>query len=130
MNIFDHILPSSFSNEKCFWTKFLDKIKTHILYSITLSHCFFFNCTIYEMTWKIIVGPGRQQMTVWCMCIAYWVTKATNTHSQNMQYLLIFRCTNGYMTMPQCYIIYTNIACLVNFVLDYKTTPSFSEDEV
>jgi len=43
-----------------FQTKVLDKIKTHILCSITPPE----NHTIYEMIWKIIVGPGRQQMTV------------------------------------------------------------------
>jgi len=82
MNIFDHIPPSSFWNEKWFWTKVLDKIKTHFMFNNSLSLAVFFYCTIYEMMWKIIVGPGRQQMTVWCMCIAYWVTKATNTHSE------------------------------------------------
>ena len=32
--------------------------------------------------WKHIVEPYRLQMTIWCMRIALWVTKATNTHSK------------------------------------------------
>jgi len=30
---------------------------------------------------KNIVEPGRQQMAIWCMPIARWKPKATNTHS-------------------------------------------------
>ena len=29
--------------------------------------------------WKKIVGGGRPQMTIWCMHIACWIPKATNT---------------------------------------------------
>jgi len=31
--------------------------------------------------WKNIVELGRPQMTVWHMCIARWIPKATNIHS-------------------------------------------------
>ena len=31
---------------------------------------------------KNMVERGRQQMAIWCMCIACWIPKATNTHSQ------------------------------------------------
>jgi len=31
--------------------------------------------------WKNIVERGRPQMTIWHMRIAYWIPKATNTHS-------------------------------------------------
>jgi len=37
--------------------------------------------------WKYIVEPGRPHMTVWRMRNAYWITKATNTHSG---YVIIF----------------------------------------
>jgi len=40
------------------------------------------NRTVYETMWKNIVDPGRQQMTIWRMRIACWITKATKTHSQ------------------------------------------------
>jgi len=43
------------------------------------SKFFFFNCAIYEIMWKNIVEPDRPQMTIWCMHVASWITKATNT---------------------------------------------------
>jgi len=42
---------------------------------------FFFNLAIYEIMWKNMVQPGRPQMTIWCMRIACWIPKATDTHS-------------------------------------------------
>jgi hypothetical protein len=47
--------------------KLVNKIKTHVLYSITV---FFDNRTAYEITWKNNVEPGRTQMTIWHMRIA------------------------------------------------------------
>jgi len=47
--------------------KFVEKIKTHIKYSITF---FFENCALYETMWKNIVQPVRQQMTILCLCMA------------------------------------------------------------
>jgi len=35
----------------------------------------------YEIEWKNIADPDRPQMTVWCLCIACWIPKSTNTHS-------------------------------------------------
>jgi len=36
----------------------------------------------YETMWKEIVQPGRPQLTIWRMCIACWMPKATNAHSE------------------------------------------------
>jgi hypothetical protein len=58
-----------------FQTKLYRKSK-HILRSET----FFENGAVYEIMWKNIVERGRSQMAIWSMCIAYWITKATNTH--------------------------------------------------
>ena len=44
-----------------FETNFVEKIKTHILYSVT----FFENCVVYEIMWKKDVERGRTQMTIW-----------------------------------------------------------------
>ena len=68
--------------------KFAEKIKTHILSSIT----FFFleNVPFFEMMWKNTVERGRPQMTIWRMRIEYCMTKVahththTHTHTQNM----------------------------------------------
>ena len=32
--------------------------------------------------WKNVVEQGRPQVTIWCMRIACWIPKATNTHTQ------------------------------------------------
>jgi len=56
--------------------------------------------------WKNIIEPDRQQMTIWLMCIACWMPKATNTHSEYID-LLIFHCSSGCMNTLQCYIICT-----------------------
>jgi len=58
--------------------KLVDKIKTHILCSIT----FFENLTVYEIMWTIMVQPESQQMTFWLIRIACLIPKATNTHSE------------------------------------------------
>jgi hypothetical protein len=63
-----------------FQTEVEEKIKTHILYSITLF--FFENRAVYEIMLKIIVERGRPQMTIWRMRIAYWITKAIYTLSE------------------------------------------------
>jgi len=62
-----------------FHTKVVEKIKTHILCSVTF---FLENSTIYEVMWKNTVEWGSPPMTRWCMRIAFWITKSTNTHTQ------------------------------------------------
>jgi len=59
-----------------FQTEILEQIKTRILFS------FFENVAVYEMKWKNIVERGRPQMAVRGMRIAFWISKATNTHTQ------------------------------------------------
>jgi len=61
-----------------FQTNVVEKIKIHILYSIT----FLENYTVYENMWKSIEEPGRPQMTIWRMRIVCWIPKATNTLSE------------------------------------------------
>jgi len=48
--------------------KVLDKIKTHMLCSIT---CFTENLAIYEIMWKNIIEPNRQHMTIRGKTIAF-----------------------------------------------------------
>jgi len=60
------------------WTKVVDKVKTHILCSIT----FFKNRAVYEILWKNTVQQSRPQMTIWHMHIACWIPTATNTRSE------------------------------------------------
>jgi hypothetical protein len=62
-----------------FSDKFVEKIKTHILYSVT----FFFleNRDVYEIMWEIIVERGRPQIAIWRMHFANFTPTATNTYS-------------------------------------------------
>jgi hypothetical protein len=61
-----------------FHTKVVEKIKTHILCSETF---FPKKSDVYKTRWKNIIKRGRSQVTIWCMRIACWILKATNTHS-------------------------------------------------
>jgi len=60
-----------------FQIKVVEKIKTHILHSVT----FFRKSCLLLANVKNIIERGRPQMAVRCMCIACWIPKATNTHS-------------------------------------------------
>ena len=62
-----------------FQEKFVEKIKTHILCSITSPPP---KSYLYEIMWTIIVEQYGPQMTVWRMRIACWIPKATDTNSQ------------------------------------------------
>jgi len=61
-----------------FQTKFMQKIKTHILCSVTFPEY----RAVYEIMWKSIVQQSRSHMTVWRVRFACWITKATDTHSE------------------------------------------------
>ena len=43
---------------------------------------FFENLAAYEIIWKDVVESDRPQMIIWCMRIACWIVKATNTFSE------------------------------------------------
>jgi hypothetical protein len=61
-----------------FQTKLVVKIETHFLFSNFFSR----KSCLYEILWKNRVEPDRSQITVWRMCIACWLTLATDTHSE------------------------------------------------
>jgi len=42
---------------------------------------------VYETMWENLVEPEKPQRAIWPMCIACWITKATDTHSE---YVIIF----------------------------------------
>ena len=58
-----------------------------------------------------MVEPGRPQMTIWRMCIACWVPKATNTHSEYV--ILIAFPLQQLLHEGASVLSYTYIACLV-----------------
>jgi hypothetical protein len=72
-----------------FQTKVVEKIKMHFLCSIKFSE----NCDICEIMWK----RGRAGVTTddsirWWMCIACWITKATNTYCFSMATMVMETC--------------------------------------
>jgi hypothetical protein len=61
-------------------TKVVDKMKTHIF---VFTNFFFLNGAVYEKMWKD-VERSRPRMTIWRMRIACLITKATNTHAEDV----------------------------------------------
>ena len=97
-----------------FQTKVVEKIKTHILCAIT----FLESCTVYDIMWENNVEPGRPQVTVWRMRIAFWVPKAKkkNTHTI-CNTLLLLHYNNGCRNTPHCNVIRTlRILFICNYV--------------
>jgi len=63
---------------------------------------FFENPSVYEITWKKnIVEPNRPQMTI------YYDACYIQTHTQNIQYLLLSRCNDGGSNALEYYAIRT-----------------------
>jgi hypothetical protein len=58
--------------------RFVDKFKTHSLFSIIVLE----NPAVAEIRWNSIVEPNRPQLAIRCMRISCWIPKAKNTHSQ------------------------------------------------
>jgi len=91
-----------------FRRKVVEKIKTHILGSIS-----FFKCAVvYEITWKYILQPVRLQMQIWCTRIAYRIPKATSTHSDYVT--LIAFPLQQWLHKHASKLCYAYIASLVN----------------
>jgi hypothetical protein len=61
--------------------------------------------------WKNLIEPGRSQMTIWLMRIAYWITKAINTYSEHMM-PVIFPLQQWLQERARI-LRYVYLACLV-----------------
>jgi len=68
-----------------FSNKIVQKIKTHFVFNDFFSE----NHAVYEIMWKNIVERDRPQMTIWCMRIACWITKATDTNSEYVMFIAL-----------------------------------------
>ena len=62
--------------------------------------------------WKNIVELDRPQITIWRMCIACWIPKATNTHSEYV--ILIAFPLQEWLRECTAVLVYAYIAHLVN----------------
>jgi len=63
-----------------FQKKVVEKIKTNVIFNKVPPE----NRALYETTWENTVERSRPQMAIWRMRIAFWISKATHTHTQNM----------------------------------------------
>jgi len=67
---------------------------------------FFENLAGYEKMWKMILEPGRPQMAIWRMGIAYWITKTTNTQSEFVILIVLTlqELSQGHATLLRLYV--------------------------
>ena len=65
--------------------------------------------------WKNIVEPDTPQMTIRRVCIACWVAKATNTHSEYV--MLIAFPLQQWLQERASMLRYTYIACILPFIV-------------
>jgi hypothetical protein len=69
------------------------------------------NCAVYQIMRKSFVEQDRPQTTIWNICIACWITKATNTHSEYVT--LIAFLQQQWSQECASLLRYMYIACLV-----------------
>jgi hypothetical protein len=109
MQIYNHISLNSSYKEKCFRKKVVEKIKTHILCSVTV---FWKSCPLWENLKKkkqYIPKEHRWQYSAFALHIGH---ERLQTHTQNMKQLLLFHCNNG-CNNARHYYVCTKFACLV-----------------
>jgi hypothetical protein len=105
--IFDHISLTSSQHEKCFRQNLYRKSQ----HTFDVQWRFSENLAVYEIMWKSIVEPDRQQLKIWRMRISCWIPKAADTHSQ---YVIIIAFPRQQCLHEHASILrYTYIACLV-----------------
>jgi hypothetical protein len=73
-----------------FQIKVVEKIKTHILWSVTFSRKFY------------LLWDNVDDNLIRCMRSACWITNVTNTYSKYV--ILVSHCNSGYSNTPQCYV--------------------------
>ena len=61
-----------------FQTKVVEKIKTHFMFNNFFSSE---NRAVCEIMWENTAQRDRTHVTIWRMCIACWIPKATYTHT-------------------------------------------------
>ena len=95
-------LAQFFLESEIFRTNVVEKIKTHILCSVTF---FRKSCCLWDNV-KILVERGRLRMVIWRMGIVWWIPKATNTHSEYVT-IIAFHYNNGCKNAPRWNVIRT-----------------------
>jgi hypothetical protein len=111
---FGHISLNSFLECKLFEANVVDKMITHILYSLIPPSPPQKNRAVYEIVWKSIREPGKPQMTIWRMHITCWIPKATNTHTGCL--MLIAFTLKKWLHERASLLRYTYLACLFFYI--------------
>jgi hypothetical protein len=95
------------SNKSC-----RENQNTHFM----LSNFFFKeNRPIYEIVWRNIVRPVKQQLTLWRLRIACWIPGATNTH---WEYIIPLFLSTATVIARKRLIITSRVACIACLVLN------------
>jgi hypothetical protein len=105
MTTFSHLwqyLTEFLLDSQNFQIKIVQKIKPHTLCPIT----FFLNHAIYEKICKNKTQPKRPHMTIWCMRIGCWMTKATHIHTIYV-ILSLSPGNSGFAKESECYVTRT-----------------------
>jgi hypothetical protein len=100
--IYVNFLMNFFVEWEVFQIKVVEKVKTH------------FDVEKY--------GRAKQathNSIIQHTCFTYPVTKATNTHTQNIKYLLLFHSNSDFASMSQCFIMH-----ILLLMLFFKNSPS------
>jgi hypothetical protein len=114
-------LAQCFLQWEVFQTKVVQKIKTHFVFSN------FFppeTRAVYEIMLKNTVQPDRPQMTIWCMRIACWVPKATNTHSEYV--ILIAFPLQQWLHKRASLLRSSTLSVLLIFCVVFRPVPVYS----
>ena len=111
-------LAQFLSEWKMFRIRFVEKIETHILFSIT---SFRKSYRLWDNCEKILLnGTSHRWQYGACALRAGYLRLQTHTH--NISYLLLIHCNNGCMKAPQCYVIRTLPVLLYVFPIPIKRT--------
>ena len=86
-----------------FQNKFVDKIKTHILCSITLCRK---SCRLQDNV-ENFSRAGQAPEENKCTCALHAGYSRLKTHTQNIYYVLTSQCNNGCTNAPQRYVMRT-----------------------
>jgi len=85
-----------------FQTKFVETLQI----CFGLNNFFFENLAFCEIMWTNIVERRRSQMIIWCMRIAWWIPKATNTQLHYVM-LISFPLKQWLQNVPHFYVTIT-----------------------
>jgi hypothetical protein len=118
MMTFPHLwryLAEFFLEWEMFQIQVAEKIKTHILCSVTI----FRKSCRYEIMSKNVVEPERPHMTIWHMRVACWIRlqAGKHTHARTLTQKDVILIAFPVVSRPRCLTLYVHcLSCLFLFV--------------